>query len=620
MKRLDHLFFALLGISAWVAAPVHADEGHSQEAVTEAQPSHASPKDLGCPFGIVKDLQNDSSNGIFSMVTGLNIKNDCVQILNKKSAPEIEKALSSNPVTKLEARGSDDISGGCANWIQSNQATPGKGGRGDWKPSQKLGDDDKKKMVMEYYLLMNRIKAGAQSNIKMMASIDRMLGKDPLQGENFSHATLPEIDKAKNEESKCRSHDEAGLQVLVDDVQRYVNMKNNLYWQQRSMGGRGATPMTAAQRQEKKKYIQGLQTALEEELEGLSWMGKDKLNSMITQMSAPSGRSARPANYASNIVRSSVISALQERRQELSKGMNDDLKSSLDCLNSKDTSDAYAAFHNCTAKVQKLMDSLPAFDYSALAKQKSKDSNELYSGMGAAECRNGLRDARNEINHQSTMFALNVALTVAGGWAGSVAKVASAAAKGAEGAAAGAEAANATASALRMATFVGEGSRAVNLANNAKSLVQTCGDYATHGQRAFAGGSGGEGGGSEGGSCGSVSLSEAKTISAYKDCMASMKVMAIAGLEPLAHYSNLVVEAEGAKKGTEALAKVGERTENANKVIEIVDSGDEGANLASKAEVLKKTAEIVEKFGEHGERVHGGMEAARGLVGGAQGN
>ena len=99
-----------------------------------------------------------------------------------------------------------------------------------------------------------------------------------------------------------------------------------------------------------------------------------------------------------------------------------------------------------------------------------------------------------------------------------------------------------------------------------------------------------------------------------------MKVMAIAGLEPLAHYSNLVVEAEGAKKGTEALAKVGERTENANKVIEIVDSGDEGANLASKAEVLKKTAEIVEKFGEHGERVHGGMEAARGLVGGAQGN
>jgi hypothetical protein len=324
----------------------------------------------------------------------------------KSSAPEIESRLARHPGTSLSAE-PDVLQRSCP----------------------VSGAEESKFLAAEYYLDMNRLRQAELSSTEMLASIDSVLGKTPLQDLRCGDSRLPELNAKCSKLQACPAA--GGLKDQAEELAQVWPIIETLEKEIRS--ARDSISATA--------------------------MG----SAMSYGFMPPSSAARIDANHATVREKSAQLEALlsmypalqgKEFRKRFSpekKNFEEALRAQLEATRAK-LVEKHADYRRATECVNaplgcglcddydELLSGAPEFDSSQFRAGDRATSEELdvQSYLGAAQCRQTMRGLRSDAGQVVGDFAIGAGLTIATAGFGTVA----AGAKGATSVAQGARAAS----------------------------------------------------------------------------------------------------------------------------------------------------------------------------------
>jgi hypothetical protein len=268
-----------------------------------------------------------------------------------------------------------------------------------------LGDSEKKALVAEYYLNMNRLKLGSQAALESLAAIDSVLGKNPLADQSCTGSRIAAVDATCRRLQACTpSHalaseaDElAQLAPLVQKLEAKVSQGEA---RKNGAGGRTAVLASAREFEEAAKQLQLLK-AMYPALEGKKF--KEVFDSQ------------------KNNAEEALKKQLEETRQALLTQLSSYQKG-VECLNG----------FSCSAECKEYPEALakaPSFRMEAFKSQGqgTREDTDVQSYLSGAECRVNRRVPDKEAWDQVNEVVIGAALTVATSGISSVAAAAKAA-------------------------------------------------------------------------------------------------------------------------------------------------------------------------------------------------
>ncbi|MBU6376308.1 MAG: hypothetical protein KGQ59_09960 [Bdellovibrionales bacterium] len=351
--------------------------------------------------GYIQDqIHKDREAGLFKSVGNLfgmpveTPRDACkVVVLKTLETPplEIEKRLAENSLTTLGA--DPALVNSCLDQAQLQ------------------GNDEKSVAVAEYYLSMNRLKMGAQSSLEILASIDSALGQRLLSDQTCSGSGIQAVDEKCRALQACQPQN--GLDQQAAEIEKVLGMSAGIDRQiqelkqgrEEQMAGSElglvSLPDTATKDLKQVEKIHQLKTL------------KSAILSMYPALEGKAFRASYDPQKGN--VKSALQAQLRATRQAISKDLLQ-YQQGMKCLSGPLSC---GACDNLEETLQKT----PPFRAQAFRGADSLTSGDLavQNFLGAAECRQEMRGARQQLGQATTDFAVGAGLTIATAGLGTVA-------------------------------------------------------------------------------------------------------------------------------------------------------------------------------------------------------
>jgi hypothetical protein len=384
-----------------VLASVRDAGGTPGGCAQEAEISGPLSARLGCPHRLIEQIARDGKAGFLKESPSEACRVAITRALQSSPA-EIESRLARHPVTSLS--GSPDL-------LQ--------------KSCPNMAGEAQKFLAAEYYLDMTRLKQAEISSYEMLASLDSVLGRQPLQDLRCGDSRLPELDATCVRLQSCPAA--GGLKEQAEELAQVwpiiEKLEGEIQSARASISARAMSsamsygympPSSAAQ-------LDSNSATLREKSAQL-----DALQSMYPALQGKEFRKrfdAKKKNFEE-----ALQAQLEATRARLAQQQSS-YRRATECLNSPlgcGLCDDY----------EKTLAGSPELDSSQFraGAQASKDEIGVQAYLAAADCRQKLRGFRSEAGTVVGDFAIGAGLTIATAGLGTIAAGAKATTSVAQGA------------------------------------------------------------------------------------------------------------------------------------------------------------------------------------------
>lgn len=340
--------------------------------------------ELGCPYYLKSQLRQDLKKGWL----GTSPAESCELVLKaaKEMLPStLERLLASHPQTQLGAN---------PDYLTKNCRSSG--------PASAPSLSDQKIEIAEYYLNMNRLKAGALSSIEIVANLDSTLGKKPLTAMDCGRSSrLPQIEKSCAKLQSCAPA--GGLAEQARELQAVWPMVQALEEEVRVASSRNRNI--------------GMGVAYGAKFDGAAFDGNQETIATKSQQLALL-RSLYPALNGKEFKKFLDPKKLnfEEALRKQIEGTRSRLmaqvekyRQGIECLNTPLTCGACKDF-------EKTLSEAPEFHTQILSGSSSGSSNDALTAstfLSSARCRQETRSARADAGQAVSDFTVGAGLTIA---------------------------------------------------------------------------------------------------------------------------------------------------------------------------------------------------------------